>query len=155
VAVAEELGDRDEDGELLRLDAFSEAAGVPASLIQAVEREGIRIGRTDGDGVTRYTRADIDLVRTALRLLEYGLPLADLLSLARDADRSLRGLAAGAVELFDRHVRAPIRDSAGDRAGAEAQMVQAFRDLLPAVTSLVSTHFRRVLLEAAEERIES
>jgi DNA-binding transcriptional MerR regulator len=155
VAVAEELGDGDEPAELLTLEAFSDAAGVPASLIQAVEREDIRIGRTDGDGVMRYTSADIDLVRTALRLLEYGLPLADLLSLAREADGALRGLAEDAVELFNRHVRAPIRDSAGDEAGAAAQMVEAFRDLLPAVTSLVSSHFRRVLLETAEDRIES
>ena len=72
--------------ELLDLDAFSARSGVPASLIQAVEREGIRLGRTV-DGEERYTAADIELVRTALRLLEFGLPLADLLALARDADR--------------------------------------------------------------------
>ena len=54
--------------ELLDLDAFSARSGVPASLIQAVEREGIRLGRTV-DGEERYTAADIDLVRTALRLL--------------------------------------------------------------------------------------
>ena len=34
-------------------------------------------------------------------------------------------------------------------------MVEAFRELLPAVTALVSHHFRRVLLETAEERIET
>ena len=33
-------------------------------------------------------------------------------------------------------------------------MVQAFEELLPAVTTLVSHHFRRVLLEAAEARID-
>ena len=61
-------------GESLSLDAFSSASGVPASLIQAVEREGIRIGQ-EVDGETRYTSGDIELVRTALRLLEFGLPL--------------------------------------------------------------------------------
>jgi DNA-binding transcriptional MerR regulator len=160
-AVAEELGADGEPAELLTLEAFSEASGVPASLIQAVEREGIRIGRTDGDGdgdrggATRYTRGDIEFVRTALRLLEYGLPLRDLLLLAREADAALRSLAEDAVDLFNRHVRVPIRDSAGDDAGAAAQMVEAFHDLLPTVTSLVSQHFRRVVLEIAEERIES
>jgi DNA-binding transcriptional MerR regulator len=153
-AVAEELGEVEDLTELLTLGEFSQASGVPASLIQAVEREGIRIGRSD-KGVVRYTPADIEFVRTALRLLEYGLPLGDLLSLAREADSALRRLAEDAVELFNRHVRAPIRDSAGDEAGAAAQMVEAFRDLLPAVTSLVSDHFRRVVLEIAEERIES
>jgi hypothetical protein len=33
-------------------------------------------------------------------------------------------------------------------------MVAAFRELLPAVTQLVSHHFRRVLLEAAEAHVE-
>jgi DNA-binding transcriptional MerR regulator len=139
--------------ELLDLDAFSTRSGVPASLIQAVEREGIRLGRTV-DGEERYTAADIDLVRTALRLLEFGLPLADLLALARDADQAMRGLAERAVELFDEHVRKPIRDTAGDDAAAAQQMVEAFGELLPAVTALVSHHFRRVLLETAEDHIE-
>jgi hypothetical protein len=34
-------------------------------------------------------------------------------------------------------------------------MVDAFQELLPAVTVLVANHFRRVLLETAEERIEA
>jgi DNA-binding transcriptional MerR regulator len=141
------------DGESLSLEAFSAASGVPASLIQAVEREGIKLGhRVDGE--ERYTASDIELVRTALRLLEFGLPLPDLLGLARDADAAMRGLAERAVDLFDEHVRKPIRDTAGDDEAAAAQMVDAFRELLPAVTTLVSHHFRSVLLETAEEHIE-
>jgi DNA-binding transcriptional MerR regulator len=151
-AVAEARGEAGGDAELLTLETFSAASGVPASLIQAVEREGIRIGR-EVDGEVRYTAADTEVVRTALRLLEFGLPLGDLLSLARDADVAMRGLAERAVDLFDEHVRKPIRDTAGDDDAAATQMVEAFRELLPAVTTLVSYHFRRVLLEAAEERI--
>jgi DNA-binding transcriptional MerR regulator len=155
VARGEASDEPNEDpaGGSLTLDEFSAMSGVPASLIQAVEREGIRLGRTV-DGEERYTAADIDIVRTALRLLEFGLPLPDLLALARDADTAMRGLAERAVDLFDEHVRKPIRDTAGDAEQASAQMVQAFRELLPAVTTLVSHHFRRVLLEAAEEHIE-
>ncbi|MEP7060500.1 MAG: MerR family transcriptional regulator [Actinomycetota bacterium] len=150
-AVAAERGERAE--ELLELDEFAARSGVPSSLIQSVEREGIRLGR-QVDGRTRYTTGDIELVRTALRLLEFGLPLGDLLSLAREADGAMRGLAERAVDLFDQHVRKPIRDTAGDGEGAADQMVEAFSELLPAVTSLVSHHFRRVLLEVAEGRIE-
>ena len=149
-AVAAERGETSE--ELLDLDEFAARSGVPASLIQAVEREGIRLGRSV-DGRARYTSSDIELVRTALRLLEFGLPLGDLLGLARDADVAMRALAVRAVDLFDEHVRKPIRDTADDGEGAE-QMVEAFRELLPAVTTLVSHHFRRVLLEVAEDRIE-
>lgn len=141
------------DAEALDLDTFSARSGVPASLIQAVEREGIRLGRVI-DGEIRYTDADIEMVRTALRLLEFGLPLADLLSLARDADAAMRGLADRAVDLFDDHVRKPIRDTAGDEDAASEQLVEAFRELLPAVTTLIAHHFRRVLLESAEERFE-
>ena len=143
-------GDRDE---FLTLEQFADRSGVPASLIQAVEREGIRLGRSVDDE-ERYTAGDISLVRTALRLLEFGLPLGDLLRLARDADGALRGLAERAVELFDEHVRKPIRDTAGSDPDAAEQLVVAFDELLPAVTELVSLHFRRVLLEAAEAQIE-
>jgi DNA-binding transcriptional MerR regulator len=154
-AVAAELGEGEDAGGL-PLDAFAETAGVPASLIQAVEREGIRIGRADpATGERRYTAGDVEVVRTALRLLEFGLPLADLLALARDADAAMRSLAERAVDLFDGHVRTPIRDTAGEDAEAEARVVEAFRELLPAVTTLVSHHFRRVLLETAEERIDT
>jgi hypothetical protein len=52
-------------------------------------------------------------------------------------------------------VRTPIHDTSGDDAVAAAQMVEAFRELLPAVTALVSNHFRRVVLEAAEARFDS
>jgi DNA-binding transcriptional MerR regulator len=152
-AVAAARGDGSDAAELLTLEGFAQRSGVPASLIQAVEREGIRLGRRV-DGQERYTTADIELVRTALRLLEFGLPLSDLLSLARDADAAMRGLAERAVELFDEHVRKPIRDTAGDDRRAADQMVEAFGELLPAVTQLVSEHFRRVLLETAEVHIE-
>lgn len=152
-AVAAARGESGDEIEMLDLDAFAARSGVPASLIQAVEREGIRFGRVV-DGELRYTAGDIELVRTALRLLEFGLPLPDLLGLARDADAAMRGLAERAVELFDEHVRKPIRDTAGDDDVAATQMVEAFGELLPAVTQLISHHFRRVLLETAEEHIE-
>ena len=128
-------------------------SGVPASLIQAVEREGIELGRSV-DGEVHYTAADIEIVRGALRLLEYGLPLSDLLTLARDTNEAMIGLAARAVELFDRHVRKPIIDTAGSGEVAAEQLVEAFDVLLPAVTNLVANHFRRVLLAEAEERFE-
>ncbi|MEX2274923.1 MAG: MerR family transcriptional regulator [Actinomycetota bacterium] len=143
----------DEGAELLDLEGFSARSGVPASLIQAVEREGIRIGRKVGTE-RRYTTADIEMVRTALRLLESGLPLGDLLSLARDADEAMRGLAERAVELFDHSVREPIRDTASSDEAAAEQLVEAFRTLLPAATELVARHFRHVLLETAEAHIE-
>jgi DNA-binding transcriptional MerR regulator len=141
------------DDDLLTLEQFARASGVPASLIQAVEREGIRLSRTI-DGEEGYAAADTDMVRAALALLEFGLPLGELLTLARDANEAMLGLAQRSVELFDEHVRKPIRDTAGSDDDAAARLVEAFRTLLPAVTQLVSNHFRRVLLAVAEEHIE-
>ncbi len=154
VAAARGDGSHIATGSTLTLEELADVSGVPASLIQAVEREGIRIGR-QVDGEVRYDAGDIELVRTALKLLEFGLPVGELLGLARDADTALRDLAVRAVDLFDRHVREPIRDTTGDDPEAAAQMVAAFQELLPAVTGLVSSHFRRVLLEEAEARIET
>jgi DNA-binding transcriptional MerR regulator len=152
-AVAAARGAGDDGEELLPLEEFAQRSGVPASLIQAVEREGIELGRAV-DGQTRYTAGDIEMVRAALRLLEFGLPLGELLALARDTNRAMVTLADRAVELFDEHVRKPVRDSAGSDEAAAAQLVEAFDALLPAVTNLVANHFRRVLLGRAQERLE-
>jgi DNA-binding transcriptional MerR regulator len=150
-AVQAARGDADPE-ELLTLEEFAQRSGVPASLIQAVEREGIRLGRRVG-GVERYTPADTEMVRGALRLLEYGLPLGELLALARDANDAMVELAERAVELFDEHVRRPIRDTAASDDDAARQLVEAFDTLLPTVTGLVASHFRRVVLARAEERL--
>jgi DNA-binding transcriptional MerR regulator len=151
-AVAAARGDGPAE-ELLTLEQFAQRSGVPASLIQAVEREGISLGRPERRE-ERYTAADIEVVRAALKLLEFGLPLGDLLSLAHDTHEAMVGVASRAVELFDEHVRKPIRDTAGTDEEAAAELVEAFRALLPAVTNLVADHFRRVLLEIAEEHVE-
>ena len=153
-AVAVARGDGDTQVGDLTIDELALASGVPTSLIQAVEREGIAIGRYI-DGEVRYSAADAEVMRTALRLLEFGLPVADLLGLARDADDSLRALAIRAVDLFDAHVREPIRDTAGDDPVIAVRTVEAFEALLPAVTSLVANHFRRVVLEEAQRRLET
>ncbi|HEX6330009.1 MAG TPA: MerR family transcriptional regulator [Actinomycetota bacterium] len=151
-AVHAARGDGDAE-ELLPLEEFARRSGVPASLIQAVEREGIKLGRTV-DGRERYTPGDIETVRSALRLLEFGLPLGELLALAREANDAMGRLAGRAIDLFDDHVRKPIRDTAATDEEAAERLVEAFGTLLPAVTTLVANHFRRVVLARAEERLE-
>jgi DNA-binding transcriptional MerR regulator len=151
-AVAEAQREGDED-ELLSPEAFSQRSGVPSSLIQAVEREGIRLARRV-DGEDRYAASDIRTVRAALRLLEFGLPLGELLSLARDAHEAMLALADRAVDLFDEHIRKPIRDTATDDEEAARELIDAFRTMLPSVTDLVANHFRRVLLATAGAHLE-
>ncbi|MFP5224064.1 MAG: MerR family transcriptional regulator [Actinomycetota bacterium] len=139
------------DEPLLTLDRLAELSGVPASLLAAVENSGLLIGR-EVEGEPRYTAADVDLVRNGLKLLEAGLPLADLLNLATRYDEAARTIADEAIALFDEHIREPIIGRASSPEGAAAELVDAFAILLPAVTGLVAHHFRRVILGLAQDR---
>jgi DNA-binding transcriptional MerR regulator len=150
IAVAQSEG---EDEEFLTLEEVAKRSGMPTALLRAVEKAGLTIGRRI-DGQERYTNADVEMVRHGLRLLDAGLPINDLLSLAAGYSTSARQVAEEAVQMFDEHVRTPIRDSGLSEEEAADKVVAAFRELLPAVTALVSHHFRRVLLAVAEEHIE-
>jgi DNA-binding transcriptional MerR regulator len=148
------VADADAREEFLSLADLAQRAGVPEALLEAVAHEGLLVPRAH-EGEARYTASDIEIVRGGMSLLETGFPLSDLLALAREHNESTRDIAEQAVALFDRHVRTPLRDSdKSDREKAD-QLVAAFRVLLPAVTALVEHHFRRVLLEVAQEHLES
>jgi DNA-binding transcriptional MerR regulator len=148
--VGAQLGDE----ELLTLDELAARVGVPAPLLDAVAREGLIVAQ-QREGRAGYTAADADVLRAGLRLLEAGFPLPDLLALARRHHDATRAIATDAVEMFDVHVRRPIQTSGlADDVQAE-RLVEAFRTLLPTVTTLVANHFRSVLLEVAQEHLES
>jgi DNA-binding transcriptional MerR regulator len=143
---------RGESEETITLEELAERSGAPLGLLRAVEPEALRLSRRV-DGEDRYTASDVEFVRLAMRLLQTGLPLDELLDLAKDHHAAVAALAERAVDLFDRHVREPLREGEGADAAGE-RVVEAFGELLPAVTALVAHHFRRVLLSAAEERLE-
>ena len=140
--------------ELLTLDELAARAGVPAALLDTVVREGLLVPRTR-DGDPRFAASDATIVSAGLTLLEVGLPLPSLLTLARRHDDATREIAEEAVQLFDTHVREPLRASGETEAAQAEQLVDAFRTLLPAVTTLVAHHFRSVLLEVAQEHLEA
>ncbi|MGH2767826.1 MAG: MerR family transcriptional regulator [Actinomycetota bacterium] len=142
-------------GETFSLEELAERSGFPLPLLLALQAEGLLIPRTHG-GEPRYTGADIRAAAAGLSLLEAGVPLDDLLALAREYDRAARRTAGWAIELFEAHVRDPIRASSAGSNGEEAaqELVEAFRRLLPATTFLVTHHFRRVLLAEAQARFE-
>jgi DNA-binding transcriptional MerR regulator len=144
-------GDKDPE-ELLTLEEFAERTGIPEALIQVIERQGLLVA-PPGDG-PRYTSADVRAASAGIALLEAGLPLDELLALAKEHDRAARATAARAVELFDAYVRAPIREESQSDAEAAERLVEAFRTLLPATTRLVAHHFQRVLLATAQARFE-
>ena len=153
VAAGDDAAD-EADEEFLTLGELAARSGVPEALIESIVREGLLVPRRH-DGDARFTRADVDIVAAGLRLLETGLPMPELLTLARSHHEATRETAEGAVAMFDTYVREPLRASdVSDDERAE-RLVEAFRVLLPSVTALVAHHFRRVLLEVAQEHLEA
>lgn len=140
--------------ELLTQEELAERSGVPAALVEAIVREGLLVPRRH-DGDARFTSADVAIVGSGLRLLETGLPMPELLALARRHHAATRVIAEESVELFDAHVRTPLRNADLTDDERAERLVAAFRVLLPAVTELVAHHFQRVLLEVALEHLES
>jgi DNA-binding transcriptional MerR regulator len=140
--------------EFLTLEELAARSGVPAALIDSVVREGLLVPRRH-DGDARFTSGDVEIVAAGLRLLETGLPMPDLLALARRHHAATREIAEGAVAMFDSYVREPLRAADLPDDERAARLVEAFQVLLPAVTSLVAHHFERVLLEVAQEHLEA
>jgi DNA-binding transcriptional MerR regulator len=154
VAAADADADAEAPEEFLSLAELAERADVPPALLDAVAREHLLVPRVH-DGEPRYTTADVAIVQQGLRILEQGLPLPDLLELARGHHERTRATAEDAVALFDRYVRTPLRESDLPDDEKADRLVAAFRALLPAVSALVAHHFRRVLLAVAQEHLES
>jgi DNA-binding transcriptional MerR regulator len=165
-ALAMALSDVDSGGpETFGIDELARRTGIPLALLQAVTREGLLVADESG-----YTSADVAASFAGLALLEAGLPLPEVLDLARRHHAAMRDIAERAVALFDEYVRQPLRASGasgarGAQGGAQgapgvepaeaaARLVAAFQQLLPATMTLVSHHFQRVLLSVALEHIE-
>lgn len=121
------------------------ATGAPGPLLEGLVRSGLL---TPDDGLV--TTADLDTVRMGMALLETGIPLAELLDLARRTHDALLPVAAEAVELFVRFIRDAAAAGADDRA--EETLLAAFVAALPAGEGLVAGHFRALVLAEARRR---
>lgn len=145
-------------GGLLTLEELAEASGTPVVILEALTRERLLLPRDPGDpdaGVPpRWGRDDAAVVDAGMALLEAGLPLAELLELARRADDALGALADHAVETFLRYVRDPVRGGTEDDGRAADELVTAFRSMLPASGTLVGGHFRRLVVAKARQRVQ-
>jgi DNA-binding transcriptional MerR regulator len=138
----------------LTLEQLASRTGISESLLQALEREGLIVHK-ERDGASYYTEADAEMVTEGLALLGAGLPLSELLVLAREHDQAMRAVAERAVDVFIHFVRDPIRAEAGSDEEAAARLVEAFSTMLPATSKLVARHFEQVLLAVAQERIQN
>ncbi|MCA1672999.1 MAG: MerR family transcriptional regulator [Actinobacteria bacterium] len=144
-------GEHSEDGELLTLEQLAARTGVSETLLEAIARTGLLFSDAQEGG---YTPADADAVGAGLKLLEAGLPLSELLDLARRHDAAMTTIAEQAVDVFVRFVRDPLRASAPADDSAAERIVESFNAMLPATAALVAHHFRRRLLQIARARME-
>ena len=147
-------GTPDEPETLFDADALAAYIGVPTEVITTIAGSGLLVAQ-EHQGAARYSESDARALRAGIELVAHGLPVNDLLDLARDHHERTRATAEQAVAMFDAHIRGPLRDSnESDEAKAE-RLVEAFRVMLPAVTELVEHHFRSVLLAVAQEHLEA
>ena len=146
------------DHDRLTIEQLSTATGVPLALLKAVEAEGLLVPRRTGDQ-EYYDADDVVAAKAGLCLLEWGIPLSDLLDLAQRHHQATEAVAEEAVAMFSTHVRRPLRRrDAGDAAGSEGgdvdRLVRAYSELLPAVSALVGIHFTRTLVNAALDHVD-
>lgn len=136
------------------LDDLAEQVGAGRTLLDAVARTGLLLPHhVDEQGVARYSAADVAAVRAGLTLLDAGLPLGELLDLARRTDAAVGEVATAAVDAFLRFVRDPVRGTSASEAEAADRLVTAYEQMLPATERLVAHHVRRRVLHEAARRV--
>lgn len=144
----------DEHDQLMTLPDLAERSQLSLPLLEALAREGLLVPR--GDESDRcYHPGDADAVRAGLEMVSAGLPLAELLDVARRADEAMRPVAESAVDAFVRFVGDPVEGTSATDEEAVGRMVAAFETMLPAAGRLVSHHFQRLLVDVARRRLGS
>ena len=133
----------------LTLEELAARSDLSLPLLEALAREGLLPEREDG----RFSERDLGPVRSGLALLEAGLPLDELLRLAREADAALADIAEDAVELFLGFVRDPVRGTTDDEADAATTLVERFEVMLPEAERLVGRRFGQLVAAAARSRV--
>lgn len=142
----------DGDWPLYPLPELADRAGLSLPVLEVLAREGLLIPRVEGP-VPRYHLDDAEAVRAGLELVQAGLPLAELLAVARQADEAMRPVAEAAVDAFVRFVSDPAEGTAPSDEEAARRMVEAFEKMLPAAGRLVAHHFQSLLVDGARRRL--
>ena len=148
------------DSGYLTAGALADRVGIPEPVVDVLHRQGLITALETPDGVEtpdepRFSNADADAIAAGVALLDAGVPLDELLDVARRWDEQARRLADDAVELFLRFVRDPIHGSAASAQEASERLATAFQEMLPATGRIVAHHFRGLLLASAARRIRS
>jgi DNA-binding transcriptional MerR regulator len=121
----------------LNIDELVEESGVSPDIVHLAIDAGLL--RPSLPGAQTYSPDALAMLRAGAALLDSGVPLDDLISLALRHAEHVESVANEAVELFSRHLP----------AGSAAAQVELVRQLVPMVTELVAQHFRQALVDQA------
>jgi DNA-binding transcriptional MerR regulator len=142
------------DDELLTLRELAERTRVPTAMLRSLEASGVLRPRRVGEEL-RYSDWDVRAVGMLLSLLGSGLPMEEFMRVARVQISAANEVAEGAVDLFLRYLRDPLR-ARGLPADEEGeQMVSGFRLMLEATTLLVAYNYQRTVLGALQAELDS
>ena len=138
--------------DLLTLDELAVRTKLPPTLLEVVVREGF-LKPVNSDPDPLFDPGDVEPIKAGLSLVEAGLPLGELLNLARKMDAAMQPVVDEAIDLFVRFVRDSVEANAGSDEEAARRLVEAFSAMLPATGRMVDHHFRSLVLEGARQRL--
>src|ERR1700756_2445705 len=132
---------------------LAERSGVPEPLLVSLEQAGLLVP-VEGRDEPLYPADDLQAIAAGMKLIAAGVPLGELMELAKEHALAVDRTARQAVDLFDRYVRERIQAEGGATEAAERRLLETFNELLEASGTLVRHHFERTVLRAAREHIE-
>jgi DNA-binding transcriptional MerR regulator len=144
--------------EILTLSELAERSRVAPAVLRSLMASGllrprqVPVGR--GSSESRYTGADVHAVRMLLVLLGSGLPMEELMEVARAQLDHAQEVADGAVTLFLRYGRQPLLDAGLTQREEAERMVEALHNMVEATTSLLTYNFSRMVTNAAHDAIQ-
>ena len=139
--------------DLVTLDELAVRTKIPPTLLEVVVREGF-LKPVSSVPEPLFDPGDVEPIKAGLSLVEAGLPLGELLDLARKMDAAMQPVVDQAIDLFVRFIRDSVEANAGSDEEPARRLVEAFSAMLPATGRIVDHHFRSLVLEGARQRLE-
>jgi DNA-binding transcriptional MerR regulator len=137
----------------LTLAELAERSRVPPAMLRSLEASGVLRPRRSGRE-RWYTDADVLAVRMLLSLLGGGLPMEEFMRVASVQLDAAEVVAEGAVELFMKYVREPLRRAGLPQREEAERVVASLRLMMHAAAALMTYNFQRMVLTAAQEVVE-
>jgi DNA-binding transcriptional MerR regulator len=138
--------------ESFSLQELAERSGVPVPMLRSLEASGLLRGR-QSEGDRRYSHADVKAVRLILTLVSGGLPMDELIRVARIQLGTAQQVAEECVSLFMAYVREPLQKSGLPQKDEADQLVAALRLTLHSSAALLAYNFQRMMLNTAQQEI--